>query len=233
MKLHTSLLRITVGYALSSSGEKTMQLPRPASVYRTSWALQYDFWITLTSATGTVKFSMSLKEQYNGQSWSLLPITCLLPLCSHKTCLILIKIINKAIPPTGHGGPWVCETSRLPHFLDKWLTDSSEAVSLARWPAFTPRKIPGTHFCHRLRWPQSHNAAGRIRSIEKCNDLIGNQTHDLIAYSTVPQPTMIQIICTYKFSCHFNIGYVCMLMVLIKIISTPTSDWCWQAYEVQ
>jgi hypothetical protein len=37
----------------------------------------------------------------------------------------------------------------------------------------TPRKIPGTHFCYRLSRPQGHSAAGRIRSIEKSNDLIG------------------------------------------------------------
>jgi hypothetical protein len=32
-------------------------------------------------------------------------------------------------------------------FLDSWFTDSGEVVSLVRRPPFTPRKIPGTHFC--------------------------------------------------------------------------------------
>jgi DNA polymerase II small subunit/DNA polymerase delta subunit B len=36
------------------------------------------------------------------------------------------------------------------------------------------RKIPGTHFCQRLSRPQKHNAARRIRSTEKYNDVIGN-----------------------------------------------------------
>jgi hypothetical protein len=55
-----------------------------------------------------------------------------------------------------------------------------------------PRKIPGTHFCQRLSRPQGHNsAAGRIRSIEKSNDLIGNRTGDLSACSVVPQPTKL------------------------------------------
>jgi hypothetical protein len=31
-------------------------------------------------------------------------------------------------------------------FLDNWLKDGGEVVSLKRWPLFTPRKIPGTHF---------------------------------------------------------------------------------------
>jgi hypothetical protein len=80
---------------------------------------------------------------------------------------------------------------RIPHFLDNRLTDGGEAVSLTRQPHFTPRKIPGIHFCHRLSQPQGHSAAGRIRSIEEPNDLIGNETHDLPACSIVPQPTML------------------------------------------
>jgi hypothetical protein len=51
-----------------------------------------------------------------------------------------------AISATGYGGPQVCETSRLPHFLGNWLTDGDEVVSLMHWPPFTPRMIPGTHF---------------------------------------------------------------------------------------
>jgi hypothetical protein len=54
---------------------------------------------------------------------------------------------RKAIPVTGSGGPYDCETSRLSHFLDNGLTDGSEVVSLTRRSPFTPRNIPGTHFC--------------------------------------------------------------------------------------
>jgi hypothetical protein len=54
---------------------------------------------------------------------------------------------GKAIRVTGREGPYGSETSRLPHFLDNRLTDSGEVVSLTRRPPFTPRKIPGTHFC--------------------------------------------------------------------------------------
>jgi hypothetical protein len=53
---------------------------------------------------------------------------------------------GEAIPVTGRGGPWGCETSRFPHFLDNWLTDGSEVVSLTGRPPFIPRKIPGTQF---------------------------------------------------------------------------------------
>jgi hypothetical protein len=45
----------------------------------------------------------------------------------------------------------------------------------------------------RLSRPQDHSAAGRIRSIEKSNDLMGNRTRGLPACSIVPHPTTLQI----------------------------------------
>jgi hypothetical protein len=60
-----------------------------------------------------------------------------------------IRMIGKvkAIRVRGHGGPYGCETSRLPHFLDNQPTNGGEVISLTRRPPFTLRKIPGTHFC--------------------------------------------------------------------------------------
>jgi hypothetical protein len=37
---------------------------------------------------------------------------------------------SKAIPVTGCGSPQGCMMLRIPHFLDNWLTDGSEVVSL-------------------------------------------------------------------------------------------------------
>jgi hypothetical protein len=37
---------------------------------------------------------------------------------------------GKAIPVTGREGPYGCETSRVPHFLDNRLTDGGEVDSL-------------------------------------------------------------------------------------------------------
>jgi hypothetical protein len=49
---------------------------------------------------------------------------------------------GKAILVTGRGGPYGCETSRLPHFLDNRVTDGGEVISLTPRPPFTHRKIP-------------------------------------------------------------------------------------------
>jgi hypothetical protein len=57
------------------------------------------------------------------------------------------KVKGKAIPVIGRGGPQGCETSRLPYCLDNQFTDGGQVVSLTLWPPFTPRNIPGTHFC--------------------------------------------------------------------------------------
>jgi hypothetical protein len=39
-----------------------------------------------------------------------------------------VKNKSKATSVIGHGGPKGCEMSRLPHFLDNWLTDGGEVV---------------------------------------------------------------------------------------------------------
>jgi hypothetical protein len=46
---------------------------------------------------------------------------------------------GKDIPVTGRGGPQSCERSRLPHYVDKRLTDDGKVVSLTLRPPFTPQ----------------------------------------------------------------------------------------------
>jgi hypothetical protein len=48
-----------------------------------------------------------------------------------------------------------------------------------------------------VRLPQGHNAAGRIRSIEKSNDLIGNRTRNLPACSAGADLHMLQFTVTH------------------------------------
>jgi len=49
----------------------------------------------------------------------------------------------------------------------------------------------GTHFSYRLSRPQGHSAAGRIILMKHSNDMIGNRTRDLPAYSAVPYPAAL------------------------------------------
>jgi hypothetical protein len=100
-----------------------------------------------------------------------------------------IKEKYNAIPVTGRGGSKGCETSRLAHFPDNGLTHGREVVSLMRRPSQEDSWY--SFLSKRLSLPRGHNAAGRIRSIEKSNDLIGNRTRDLPTCSTVPQPTTL------------------------------------------
>jgi hypothetical protein len=63
--------------------------------------------------------------------------------------------MTKNFPVTGHGGPKGCGASKLPHFLDTWLTNGGEVLSLTCRLSFTERKIPGTHFRYRLSQHQA------------------------------------------------------------------------------
>jgi hypothetical protein len=83
--------------------------------------------------------------------------------------------MDKFPPVTGHGDQYGCETSRLPYFLDNRQTDGGEVVSLTRRPAaFYSQEDSWYSFLLEAEPTQDHSAAGRIRSIEKYNDLIGN-----------------------------------------------------------
>jgi hypothetical protein len=93
------------------------------------------------------------------------------------------RIKDKAISVTGRGGPQRYETSRLPH--------SGEVVGLTHRPPFTLQEDFWYSFLLEAESTQGHRAAGRIRSIEKFNDLIGSRTRDLPACSIVPQPTTL------------------------------------------
>jgi hypothetical protein len=56
---------------------------------------------------------------------------------------------------------------------------------------FNTREISGIHSWYTMRSSQGHSVVGRIRSLEKFNDLIGNRTRDLPACSIMLQPTRL------------------------------------------
>jgi hypothetical protein len=64
---------------------------------------------------------------------------------------------------------------------------------------YPPGSIPDTHFCSRLSQPQGHSAARRFMSMKNSSGIIGNWTHNLLACSTVPQPTAPPHILIYHY----------------------------------
>jgi hypothetical protein len=70
---------------------------------------------------------------------------------------------GNAIPVTGREGPYGCETSRLPHFIDSRLTDGGKIVSLMHWLPFTTQEDSRYSFLLEAESTPGHSAAGRIR----------------------------------------------------------------------
>jgi hypothetical protein len=75
---------------------------------------------------------------------------------------------------------------------------------------------------------QGHSAAGRIRSIKKFNDLVGNRTHDFPACSIVSQPTALprgsyKHTHMYGWSCGY--AWHCLLLFFFIIGGVGLSPW--------
>ena len=73
--------------------------------------------------------------------------------------------------------------SKLPDFLDSWLTNVASLSALITGRLDVPGNIPGTYFCSRLSRPQGHSVARNGR------DPIGNRSCYLPATSAVHSPT--------------------------------------------
>jgi hypothetical protein len=91
------------------------------------------------------------------------PVASLYADCSIPAPRIVFKRQKKTIPLRGLGGPYDCETSRLPHFLYSRFLDYGEFVSLTRWPPFTPQEDSWYSFLLEATSSPGHSAAGRIR----------------------------------------------------------------------
>ena len=90
---------------------------------------------------------------------------------------------------TGLDRPWGFQEAEAPRFQDSQHMKEVSMSALCTSRLYSPGNIPGTHLCWRLSQPQGHSVAGRIMSMKKSNDPIGNRTRDLPACNAVPQPT--------------------------------------------
>jgi hypothetical protein len=92
-------------------------------------------------------------------------------------------------PCTDLDRPWGFQEVEAPRFNDSQHKKVARLSVLRTGRLYPPGNIPGTHFCWRLSWPQSHSEVKRIMSMKNSNDTTGSQTRDLQVCSTVPQPT--------------------------------------------
>jgi hypothetical protein len=77
----------------------------------------------------------------------------------------------------------------------------------------------------RLCRPQGPSTAGRIRSIEKSNDLSGNKTRDLPACSIVPQPTTPALLYRSIFCLFYcNLSRVCLYYDVFQYVLLSISQ---------
>jgi hypothetical protein len=107
--------------------------------------------------------------------------------------ILMIQQKSKAISVLGRRGPYGCKTSSLLHFLDSRLTDGGEVVSLMhRTPATPPRRFLIKFSGRDLNQLQGKSGPGRIGSIKKSSDLIGNGSRGLPACNIMPRPTTLQ-----------------------------------------
>jgi hypothetical protein len=104
-------------------------------------------WLLLVTAATVVS---SGYRSYHSLLW-LLHMTGYVGYCgcyrySYYLVLITIFVLEESYPCNR---PWrsiICETLRVPVYLDNRLTDGGEVISLRSRPPFTLRKIPGTQF---------------------------------------------------------------------------------------
>jgi hypothetical protein len=79
-----------------------------------------------------------LNEQWLAHDETQLAEVGLFAVSQNGRALVRFHCNGETIPVTGSGGPYVCETPILPHFLDSLLSDGDEIVSPTRRPPFIP-----------------------------------------------------------------------------------------------
>jgi hypothetical protein len=101
-------------------------------------------------------------SDYPLELWCGLTLALFFLICAVGLWVPRPLLIGKAIPVTGRGDPYGCETSRLPHFLNNRLTDGGEVVSLTRRPLFTPQE-DSWYYLLEAESTTGHSVPGIIR----------------------------------------------------------------------
>ena len=106
----------------------------------------------------------------------------------------LFAAITGNIKSTVKGTVIPVQALRVPRGSDSEISRQSahegcKVVSPTHRPPLTLGNTPGTHLYKRLSRRQGYNAAGRVMSIKNSSDTIGKRTRDLLACSTMPQPS--------------------------------------------
>jgi hypothetical protein len=152
------LLRVNAKY--DRSVRQSMDVTVLSQIVKFS---RMEYWARLCDFYNNNKMYQVLHKEW-------LDIKNLFPCYKLRVISIVKSIKAKAIPVTGRGGLYGCETSRLPHF-------SRQSPHRWRWG------------CQALR--TGHSEAGNIGSIEKSYGLIGTRNRDFPACSIIPQPTTL------------------------------------------
>jgi hypothetical protein len=81
--------------------------------------------------------------------------------------------------------------SKIPHFPDNG-SQIAERLTLRADRALSVKKIM-VFISVSLNEPQGHDAAGRMKEMEKFSCFIGNQTRGILTCLTVPEPNTINV----------------------------------------
>jgi hypothetical protein len=101
-----------------------------------------------------------------------------------------INIIKVKVKQS-HYRPW--QALKVPgdwgsQILRQLAYKDGKVVSPTHRPSLPPGNILGTHSCYMLSRPQGHRESGRIMSMKKSSDTIGNRSRDPPVCRAVPQP---------------------------------------------